>query len=265
MFIGGGYGVGLTVTDVELPLVPPLGELLPVYARSPEEKALELQRVQRLKAALAAYELELVAAFAADRPASADRQPGEPGAATSGDEAAPEGVSEFFADELALTLNCARATATTLTEHALTLTRSLTATHTELAQGRLDWPRARTISEELGWKVRGTDPAVIAAVEAAVLPAAASLPVRRLKARLRAELAARDAAASDRRRNRAHRAVNVTRRPVGDGISELVAGMPDELAAARQATVDELAWRAKKAGDDRPIGMLRSGILADLV
>ena len=67
MFIGGGYGVGLTVTDVELPLVAPpgtafpaLGELLPVYARSPEEKALELQRVQRLKAELAAYELELV-------------------------------------------------------------------------------------------------------------------------------------------------------------------------------------------------------------
>ena len=46
MFIGGGFGVGLTVADVELPLVPPpgtsvssLGELLPVWARSPEEKA----------------------------------------------------------------------------------------------------------------------------------------------------------------------------------------------------------------------------------
>ena len=75
MFIGGGFGVGLTVADVELPLVPPpgtsvssLGELLPIYARSPEEKALELQRVQRLKAELAAYELELVAGFAAGRP-----------------------------------------------------------------------------------------------------------------------------------------------------------------------------------------------------
>jgi hypothetical protein len=110
VFIGGGIGVGLTVTDVELPLVaspgtafPSLGELLPVYARSPEEKALELQRVQRLKAELAAYELELVAAFAADRPAALDRQPGEPGATTARD-AAPEGVSELFADELALTL-----------------------------------------------------------------------------------------------------------------------------------------------------------------
>src|SRR3712207_6919874 len=41
--------------------------------------------------------------------------------------------------------------------------------------------------------------------------------------------------------------------------------MPDELAAACQATIDELAWRAHRAGDDRPIGLLRSGILADLV
>ena len=75
----------------------------------------------------------------------------------------------------------------------------------ELAQGRLDWPRARTLSEELGRPARDTDLAVIAAVEAAVLPDAASLSIRRLKARLRAELAARDAAASDRRRERAHR------------------------------------------------------------
>ena len=77
-------------------------------------------------------------------------------------------VSEFFPDELALTLHCARASATTLTEHALTLSRTLTATLAERAQGRLDRPRARTMAEELGWKVRGTDPAVIAAVEAAI-------------------------------------------------------------------------------------------------
>src|SRR3712207_412494 len=170
MFFGGGFGVGLTVADLTPPAPefgppvtasPSLGELLPVYARTPAEKAAELQRVQQAKAELAAYELELVAAFAADRPASLDRQPGEPGAA-SGDDSIPgpgtsEGVSEFFADELALTLNCARATASTLTEHALTLTRSLPATLAELAHGRLDWPRARTIAEELGWRVRGTD------------------------------------------------------------------------------------------------------------
>ena len=105
MFFGGGFGVGLTVADLTPPEVgppitasPSLGEVLPVHARTAEEKAAELQRVQRLKAELAAYEVELVAAFAADRPASLDRQPGEPGAAAdAGDDAAPDGVSEFFA------------------------------------------------------------------------------------------------------------------------------------------------------------------------
>ena len=87
----------------------------------------------------------------------------------------------------------------------------------------------------------GTDPQVIAAVEAAVLPEAPSPSIRRLQDRLRQELAARDAAASDRAREDAQRAVTVRRRPVGDGVSELIAGMPDELAAACQATIDELA------------------------
>ena len=84
--------------------------MLPVYARTAAGKAAELQRVQQLKAELAAYEVELVAGFAADRPAALDRRPGQPGAAAAGQDAGPEGVSECFADELALTLNCARAT-----------------------------------------------------------------------------------------------------------------------------------------------------------
>ena len=49
-----------------------------------------------------------------------------------------------------------------------------------------------------------------------MLPEAASLSVRRLTERLRRELTARDTAASDRRREQAHRAITVTRRPVGN-------------------------------------------------
>jgi hypothetical protein len=218
VFSGRGFGVGLTVADLTPPgpefgppvsSSPALAQMLPVYARSAAEKAAELQRVQALKAELAAYEIELVAAFAADRPASLGRRPGSPGAAVPGENTAPEGVSEFFADELAATLNRARATATVLTEHTLTLTTTLRATLAELAQGRLDWPWARTIAEELGWPVRDTPPGVLAEVEAAVLPEAAGLPIRRLEERLRAEPAARDAAA-DRRRQQAQRATTST-------------------------------------------------------
>ena len=221
---GSGFGVGLTVADLAPPVfgpppgmwAPSLGELLPVAARSAVEKATELQRVQRLKAELAAYEVELVAGFAADRPASLDRQPDQPGAA-AGAHAAPVGVSEFFPDELALALNCSRAAASALTEHALALTGPLTATLGALAAGELDWSRARTIATELGGPARDTDPRVVTAVEAAVLPEAAGLSIRRLTERLRRELTARDAAASDRRREQAHRAIAVEWRPVGDG------------------------------------------------
>ncbi|MGK5169840.1 hypothetical protein [Geodermatophilus sp. CPCC 205761] len=142
-----GFGVGLAVADPGLPaeLPPPpgrpvrLAEVLPVAERSPEEKALELRRVQVLESMLAAYELELVAGLAADRPDSVDRRPEQPGAAAPEDPAGPvrpPGVSEFFADELAMVLRCSRTAATVLTEQATTLTTALAATLAALADGR---------------------------------------------------------------------------------------------------------------------------------
>ncbi len=73
MFFGRGFGVGLTVADLAPPpefgppttSAPALAEVLPVYARTAEEKVAELQRVQQLESELAAYKLELIAAFAA--------------------------------------------------------------------------------------------------------------------------------------------------------------------------------------------------------
>ncbi|MGY1707874.1 hypothetical protein ACI79C_25230, partial [Geodermatophilus sp. SYSU D00697] len=97
------------------------------------------------------------------------------------------------------------------------------------------------------------------------LPRAAELSIRRLEAVVAAELAARDAAAAESRRADAARGANVGVRPVGDGISELVATMPHELAAACRQTLDGLARAAARAGDERPLGVLRVGALADLV
>ncbi len=62
---------------------------VPVALLTRAQKAAELQRVQELESALAAYKIELVAGFAADRPASLDRRPGEPGAAAPGQDAGP--------------------------------------------------------------------------------------------------------------------------------------------------------------------------------
>ncbi|NEK56256.1 hypothetical protein GCU56_00005, partial [Geodermatophilus sabuli] len=62
MFIGGGFGVGLTVADLVVPSQlaewerpARLSEVLPPASRTPAEKALELGRLARLEAMIAAY------------------------------------------------------------------------------------------------------------------------------------------------------------------------------------------------------------------
>jgi hypothetical protein len=283
MFDGGGYGVAVTAAPVVLPPwpveMPPLGidgspvrlgQLMPVTRRTPEDKALELQRIAHAEGQLAAYRVEVVASFARDRTDATDRPAGFPGAASpewapdQGEDRLPK-VSEFFPDELALILNCSRAEATSLAEVALTLVERLTATWTALADGAIDWPRARALAKELGWPARETEPELVTEVEAAVLPQATALSVTKLRALTRRELLRRDAAAAERRRKQAERAADVSVHGAPDGMAELRAFMPAPLAAAICATVDSYARMAKEAGDERPIGPLRTGVLGDLV
>src|SRR3954447_23910653 len=165
-----------------------------------EQKATQLQRVQQAKALLAGYEVELVVGLAADRPATVDRRRGQTGAASDlwADDVLAEDVLEFYADELAMILNCSRTAATNLWEQSTTLRRRLPATWAALADGELDWPRARTIAVELGWPARESPDDVVAAVEAAVLPRATGLSISRLQALVRAELIAAEPAAAGR-------------------------------------------------------------------
>jgi hypothetical protein len=261
-----------------------LGEMLPVAGRSDADLAAELQRIAQIEGQLAAYKAELVGALAALRPdcldvprghaAKAAEDPadgadgnGQEQAAAHGPDEHPEfdETTEFFADELALVLNCSRTAASTLIGQSFMLLTRLPATWAALADGRLDWPRARGLATELGVSAAETDPSIIAEVEAAILPSAGELSVRGLRAAVRQELMARDAAAAERRRARAERAANVTVRPMPDGMAEFTAFMPAPLAGALKDTVDTYARMADKDGDSRPLGQLRVGVLSDLV
>ncbi len=280
MFPPEAFGVGVTVAelspvlwdDVMLPAgvvsrPSRLGDLLPVESMTPEQKAVQLQRVAEAEAVLAAFKAELVVGLAGDRPASDDQRRSRPGAA-SGEWAAlllDEGVSEFFPDELALVLNCSRAGATQLWEWATTLRRRLPATWAALADGWLDWPRARAIAAELGWPARESPDDVVAAVERVVLPRATGLSITGLRALVHRELIGADPGAADRRRRKAQRDADVTVRGVGGGMAEVRATMPVPEAAATRAEVDAHARALKEAGDQRPLGQLRSMLLHDLV
>ena len=280
MFPPGGFGVGVTVAELSpVPghhvVLPPgvaarpsrLGELLRVDLMTAEQKAVQLQWVAQAEAELAAFKAELVVGLAGDRPARDDRTKGQAGAA-SGEWAAQlldEDVSEFFPDELAMILNCSRTAATRLWERSTTLRRRLPATWAALADGGLDWPRARAIAAELGWPARETPDDVLAAVQAAVLPQAAGLSVSRLQALVRAELIKADPAAADRRRKQSERSADVTVCGIGDGMGELRATGPLPEAREIRAELDAHARALKAAGDERPIGLLRTQVLHGLV
>jgi hypothetical protein len=282
VFEGGGFGVGVTVMSLDespwpVELLPPgvvarptrLGELLPAAARTDAEIALELQRIQRMEAQLAAYTAELVAELATRRPDSLDRQIGKPAASPdwlpgAGREGAT-GVSEFFADELAVILNCSRTAATKLADSAALLVERLPATWAALADGLLDRPRARALAAELLDPAREVEPSVLRGVEAAVLPRAGALSIRGLQAAARTELLRLDAAAADRRRKQAERCADVVVRPDRDGMAHLSVYLPQPLARAIRDTVDACARMAKADEASRTIGQLRVGVLGDLV
>ena len=273
MAVGGGFAVGVTVVPVDAapspweladpePQIPVdrLGDWLP-RRRSSSESARLLQQITAAEARLAALKLELVLDIAAVRPAPIDPRPGEAGASEVG----PDGVSEFVLDELALILNTSRTAAVMALDLAETLHARLPATRDALATGRLDPSRVRAIAAELGRPADDSDPAVVAAVEAAVLPVASDLSVRRLRELVQRELVARDEAAEDRRRKQARDAADVKVRRIGNGMSELSMRMPHHDAVACRKTLDAHARAAQGSGDRRPIGMLRVGAGVDLM
>ncbi len=271
MFEGDGFGVGLTVTAVDCPwpveAAPPAGvvavrpsrltEVLTVDRWADADIASELERVQALKAQLAAYESGLVMALAAHRPDALD---GGPGRGMSASSPVP-GTSEFFVDELAAVTNSTGRSAGVLAEFSWVLVERLPVVWAALADGELDVPRAKVFVDVLGVAAAG----VAEVVAGRVLPEAAGLSLGRLRARLSKELLAVDADAADARRAEAEAAADVRLYPTADGMSELAAELPAPVAGACWSMVDELAWMLKHGGDQRRIGQLRGAVLADLI
>src|SRR5689334_7861652 len=82
-------------------------------SRQKELAALGLQALQQERAVLAAEEAEYILELAELCPVDGDPPPDHPGAKRRGwsPHEAQDGVSEFFLDELAMTLNAGRGTA----------------------------------------------------------------------------------------------------------------------------------------------------------
>ncbi|SFO26574.1 HNH endonuclease [Geodermatophilus obscurus] len=171
-------------------------------------------------------------------------------------------MSEFFPAELALVLNCGRVAAAKLAHRAWTLRESLPATWAALAAGDLDEYRARILVEVLEY----ADPGLARRVEARLLPEAVQLTAGRLRKRALELLLELDPDSAGRRRAQAQRHADVRLDPSPDeGMAQLTADLPAEVAAACHAVIDALAAMLKADGDPRPIGQLRTQVVADLI
>ncbi len=273
MFDGDGFGLGLTVVALDGAAGPAAErrarwtEVLPPESRSRAGQAMELDRLQAEKARMFAYEAALVCGFAENASAADETVLTEPsGPDRPWAQREPAEVGEFFVDELAAALGTSVTAASYAWVRAQTLVRRLPGTWAALADGELDVPRGRAIVAEVA-RSPEAEPAVLMAVEAAVLPRARELTVTALTALVRAELVAHDAAFAERRRRWARDNADTAVRPDPDapGRADLVVGLSVEDAHACWAAADRLARAAKAAGDPRPIGVLRAAAVRDRI
>jgi hypothetical protein len=253
---------GFLADWVEFPAEPE--RRLPASWLDDAAVAEELGRIERNRARDTAREAELINRLAELRPDVEDPPPGTPGARRPGwrktDLELP-GVSEFFPDELAHVLNLGRGTAAFRARRARTWRESLPGTLDAMRHGRIDERRAGVLADAL----QHAKPELARAVEAGLLPEAGDLSLAELRRRALAALAELDASAMDRRHEEAKRSADVRAYATGDGMATLAGDMTVEEAAACHAVIESLAQMAKADGDPRPIGEIRSAIMAMLI
>ena len=170
-------------------------------------------------------------------------------------------VSETFVTELALIRHCTEHEAETLAIESLLLMSKLTGTWSALYEGRLDVRKMRALVDLLSQ----AKPEVAAQIERRVLPAAHTLTVAQLRARVRRALARLDAKALEKRRAEAARRAGVSHQPTGDGMSRFLVDMPLPQAAACVDAIDQYAQLLRADGDRRPIGVIRAAVATDLI
>ena len=201
-----------------------------------------------------------LAAFAATRPASADRQPGQPGAMSADRRASrPEAladVSEWAAQEVSLALSITRNAAEDLLDRSLTLVHRLPATLAALESGALHaghlWPMLEKVAPVADRRVRERlERDLLAWIAARTVTTPAQLG-----AKIRRELLARNVRSAARELEAALRRRGVYVRPDRvDGMATLSAFLTVPEAAA---LIESLGRYADAVEDDPSDGSTRT-------
>jgi hypothetical protein len=171
-------------------------------------------------------------------------------------------AAEFTVDEVALALVMTGSTAAIRAAVAWRLKGSLSDTYQALVEGRIDFEKARVLSDA----VTGLTEDDATAVQDQVLEAAERATTGQLRALIRKALAEIAPEEQAERKEKAQAARRLELWPTEDGTVDLsVRDLSEETAHACFNRVNALARACKSDGDARPIDQLRADIAADLL
>ena len=241
----------------KLAMYAPTGYLLDELDELPVD---ELDAEQALQATVAAEQIiarahaiqaKTIARFATLRPAPR----GEPSSTWFPD------IARYAPDELGCALGVSRHAAGRKLQLAHELTDRLPATLAALHGGRIDLGKAKVIAD--GTDVLETEQAH--QVEQHVLQRAGHQTHPELRAATNRAVIRIDPKAAEQRRKRNVEDRNVELFAHPDGISDLSARLPSEVAAACYDRLSELAKQAKTPGDTRTADQRRADTFVDLL
>lgn len=169
----------------------------------------------------------------------------------------PASAHRLVAAEIGMALHLGTGGADRLVSTAVELSRRLPATLAAVRDGSVSWHKAGTLAE----RTRVLDGATAAAVEARVLPGAATRTPALHAAAVRRTADRLDPAGLDERRRRAEATVALVRTHLGDGMGELFATLPSDELDTIYLAADTYARRCKAAGDVRTLERLRVAAL----
>jgi hypothetical protein len=177
-----------------------------------------------------------------------------------GEGAGPD-LLRYLPDELATALTLTLRSANRLLDVASGLAR-LPRTRDALARGRIDYPKALVIIDEL----TGLDDELAVAVEDKIIDAAPGQTTGQLRAALRRAVLQADPAAADRRRKKAERDARVEVWTESSGTAALAGrDLPPADVLAADKRVDSLARSLKEAGEDGTLDQLRARVYLALL
>jgi hypothetical protein len=164
--------------------------------------------------------------------------------------------------EVGLRLGLGAGTETRLISDATRFTERLPATLDAMCSGELTYAKGKVILDETE---NIDDPEILAKVETKALEVAGGFAAPRLREKVQRFIEQLDADALRKRaeKARADRAVRLHRRP--DGMAEVNAFLPIEVALPFFGVVDTVAHACQGPDEDRTIDQLRADVLVDLV